>query len=180
MLGEYDALSGLSQKAGIAVKSPVIEGGNGHGCGHNLLGVGALAAAIALRYYIKEINLTGTVLYYGCPAEETGFGKTYLVRENLFENVDFTINWHRDSGYIAVHMYRGMEYADYFAKVEEICRRNGGRPHWGKMHTMRAEQLRTVYPKWDAFLHLRQELDPSGVFLNPYLAEMLQQNEQAH
>lgn len=86
----------------------------------------------------------------------------------------------RDSAYIAVHMYRGMKYADYFAKVEEICRRNGGRPHWGKMHTMRAEQLRTVYPKWDAFLRLRQELDPSGLFLNPYLAEMLQLNEQAH
>lgn len=83
----------------------------------------------------------------------------------------------RDSAYIAVHMYRGMEYADFFAKVEDICRQHGGRPHWGKMHTMRAEQLRSVYPKWDAFLRLRQELDPSGVFLNPYLAEMLQQSE---
>ncbi|GGH28854.1 D-arabinono-1,4-lactone oxidase [Paenibacillus segetis] len=86
----------------------------------------------------------------------------------------------RDSAYIAVHMYRGMEYADFFAKVEDICRQYGGRPHWGKMHTMNAEQLRSVYPKWDAFLRLRQELDPSGVFLNPYLAEMLQQSEQAH
>ncbi|MEK4512305.1 D-arabinono-1,4-lactone oxidase [Paenibacillus sp. FSL K6-2524] len=86
----------------------------------------------------------------------------------------------RDSAYIAVHMYRGMEYADFFAKVEDICRQHGGRPHWGKMHTMRAEQLRLVYPKWDAFLRLRQELDPSGVFLNPYLVEMLQQSEQAH
>ncbi len=86
----------------------------------------------------------------------------------------------RDSAYIAVHMYRGMEYADYFSKVEEICRRHGGRPHWGKMHTMCAEQLRSVYPKWDAFLRLRQELDPSGVFLNPYLAEMLQLSDGEH
>ncbi|MBQ4897746.1 FAD-binding protein [Paenibacillus sp. Marseille-P2973] len=84
----------------------------------------------------------------------------------------------RDSAYIAVHMYRGMEYADYFAKVEEICRQHGGRPHWGKMHTMTADQLRSIYPKWDAFHRLRQELDPSGIFLNPYLAEMLQQGDE--
>lgn len=94
LLGEYDALSGMSQKAGIAEKSPVIEGGNGHGCGHNLLGVGSLAGAIALRYYIEENNLPGTILYYGCPAEETGFGKTYLVKENSFENVDIALSWH--------------------------------------------------------------------------------------
>ncbi|MEK5477312.1 D-arabinono-1,4-lactone oxidase [Paenibacillus sp. FSL R5-0407] len=84
----------------------------------------------------------------------------------------------RDSAYIAVHMYRGMEYADYFAKVEEICRQHGGRPHWGKMHTMTADRLRSIYPKWDAFHQLRQELDPSGIFLNPYLAEMLQQGDE--
>ncbi|MEL7610453.1 MAG: M20 family metallopeptidase [Bacillota bacterium] len=94
MLGEYDALSEMSQKAGIAEKSPVVGEGNGHGCGHNLLGVGALAGAIALRYYLEENNLPGTILYYGCPAEETGFGKAYLVKEGLFENVDLALAWH--------------------------------------------------------------------------------------
>jgi len=86
----------------------------------------------------------------------------------------------RDSAYIAVHMYRGMAYKEYFAKVEEICRRHGGRPHWGKMHTMQAEQFRMVYPKWEAFMDLREQLDPEGMFLNPYLAEMMRQRDQAH
>ncbi|WP_152396275.1 D-arabinono-1,4-lactone oxidase [Paenibacillus guangzhouensis] len=84
----------------------------------------------------------------------------------------------RDSAYIAVHMYRGMAYTAYFAKVEEICRRHGGRPHWGKMHTMQAEQFRAVYPKWEAFMALRAQLDPEGMFLNPYLAEMIAQQDR--
>ncbi len=94
MLGEFDALSGLSQEGGIAEKMQAIEGGNGHGCGHNLLGVGALAAAIAIKRYMEENDLSGMVRYYGCPAEETGFGKTFMVREKLFNDVDFTIGWH--------------------------------------------------------------------------------------
>jgi len=84
----------------------------------------------------------------------------------------------RDSAYIAVHMYRGMAYTAYFAKVEEICRRHSGRPHWGKMHTMQAEQFRAVYPKWEAFMALRAQLDPEGMFLNPYLAEMIAQQDR--
>jgi len=85
----------------------------------------------------------------------------------------------RDSAYIAVHMYRGMPYKDYFAKVEEICRRHGGRAHWGKMHTMKADQLRAAYPKWEDFMRLRAQLDPEGMFLNPYLTELVEQQESA-
>ena len=66
-LGEYDALYGLSQEAGTAKKSPVVEGGNGHGCGHNALGTGALAAAVALKNYMEEKGIPGTVKYFGCP-----------------------------------------------------------------------------------------------------------------
>lgn len=97
ILGEYDALSGLSQKGGIAKPVPITNGGNGHGCGHNLLGTGSLAAAIAVRYYMEENNLPGTVRYYGCPAEESGAGKTHMVREGLFDDVDFALTWHPGS-----------------------------------------------------------------------------------
>ena len=70
ILGEYDALSGLSQKSGVAQKEPLSEGGSGHGCGHNILGTGALAAAVAVKHYIEENKVGGTIRYYGCPGEE--------------------------------------------------------------------------------------------------------------
>ncbi|MFF2175936.1 M20 family metallopeptidase [Lysinibacillus sp. NPDC058147] len=94
ILGEYDALPGLSQVRGQATQSPIEKSGNGHGCGHNLLGTGALAAAIAVRQYMKENQLQGTVRYYGCPAEEGGSGKTIMVSEGLFDDVDIAISWH--------------------------------------------------------------------------------------
>ncbi|MBY0122896.1 M20 family metallopeptidase [Bacillus sp. S/N-304-OC-R1] len=94
VLGEFDALTGLSQAGGATEYNPVKAGGNGHGCGHNLLGTGALAAAIAVRNYLEENNLEGTVRYYGCPGEEIGSGKTFMVREGLFDDVDFALCWH--------------------------------------------------------------------------------------
>lgn len=93
-LGEFDALYGLSQEAGIAEKKPVVEGGKGHGCGHNALGAGALAAAIAVKEYIKKNNIQGTVRYYGCPGEESGSGKAYIARAGYFKEVDAALTWH--------------------------------------------------------------------------------------
>jgi aminobenzoyl-glutamate utilization protein B len=94
ILGEYDALSGLSQKDGVSNQDPIISGGNGHGCGHNLLGTGSLAAAVALKDMMQQEGLQGTVRYYGCPAEEGGSGKTYMAREGCFNDVDFALCWH--------------------------------------------------------------------------------------
>ncbi|MFP3125895.1 M20 family metallopeptidase [Ectobacillus funiculus] len=94
ILGEYDALFGLSQKSGVAVKEELASGGNGHGCGHNLLGVGSLAAAIAIRYYMEQNGLKGTVKYYGCPAEEGGGGKAFMARAGVFQDVDIAFTWH--------------------------------------------------------------------------------------
>lgn len=93
-LGEFDALSGLSQSGGLPEYNPLEMNGNGHGCGHNLLGTGSLAAAMALRYYMEENNIEGTVRYYGCPGEEIGGGKTFMVREGLFNDVDVAFTWH--------------------------------------------------------------------------------------
>lgn len=94
ILGEYDALSGLSQKCGATFHEPIETGGNGHGCGHNLLGTGALAAAIALKNMMEQQGLQGTVRYYGCPAEEGGSGKTFMARAGCFDDVDFALCWH--------------------------------------------------------------------------------------
>ncbi len=94
VLGEYDALSGMSQKAGIPQQIPQVQGENGHGCGHHLLGIGMVGAAIALRYELEEEQISGTIRYYGCPAEEGGSGKTYMVRAGLFDDVDVALTWH--------------------------------------------------------------------------------------
>ncbi len=94
ILGEYDALAGMSQQADVTHPEPIVPGGNGHGCGHNLLGVGSLAAAIAVKDYLKENRLSGTVVYYGCPAEEGGSGKAFMVRAGVFKGVDCALTWH--------------------------------------------------------------------------------------
>ncbi len=94
ILGEYDALPGLSQEAGVAEHRPVEAGGAGHGCGHNLLGAGAMLAAAAVKDWLAEQGIEGRVRYYGCPAEEGGAAKTFMVRDGLFDDVDIAISWH--------------------------------------------------------------------------------------
>lgn len=94
ILGEFDALPGLSQQAGAAEQRPIEEGGNGHGCGHNLLGSGSMMAAAAVKEYLARNNLKGRVRYYGCPAEEGGSSKGFMVRAGLFDDVDIAICWH--------------------------------------------------------------------------------------
>ena len=96
-LGEYDALPGLSQAAGVAAHTPVEQGGHGHGCGHNLLGSAALLAATALKDWLAEQGLPGRVRYYGCPAEEGGAAKAFMVREGLFADADAAVTWHPSS-----------------------------------------------------------------------------------
>lgn len=93
LLGEYDALPGLSQ-AKSPTRAPVAEGGPGHGCGHNLLGTGALAAAVGVAQAIKAGQVDGQVRFYGCPAEETLVGKTFMARAGLFDDLDAAITWH--------------------------------------------------------------------------------------
>ena len=94
ILGEYDALPGLSQEAGVAEERPLISGGNGHGCGHNLLGSGSMLAAAAVKDYLAVNGLEGRVRYYGCPAEEGGSSKGFMVRAGVFDDVDIAISWH--------------------------------------------------------------------------------------
>lgn len=93
ILGEYDALPGLSQ-AVAAEREPLSEGGPGHGCGHNLFGTAGVGAALALARVIDRGNLGGTVRFYGCPAEETLVGKTFMARAGAFDDLDAAVTWH--------------------------------------------------------------------------------------
>jgi aminobenzoyl-glutamate utilization protein B len=93
ILGEFDALPGLSQQT-VPTRDPVKAGAPGHGCGHNLLGSGAALAVVSLQQYMQEHHIAGTLRYYGTPAEEGGSGKVYLVRDGAFKDVDVVLHWH--------------------------------------------------------------------------------------
>lgn len=93
ILGEFDALPGLSQAA-EPDKRPLIEGGAGHGCGHHLFGTASTAAAIAVKDWMQANGIKGTLRFYGTPAEEGGSGKVYMVRAGLFRDVDAVVTWH--------------------------------------------------------------------------------------
>ena len=96
ILAEYDALPGLSQQA-IPEKKPAEGLTAGHGCGHHLFGTASVAAVIAMKNLMSEGKIKGTIRLYGCPAEEGGSGKVYMVRAGLFEGLDAVIHWHPGS-----------------------------------------------------------------------------------
>lgn len=92
ILGEFDALPGLSQKAVTHQESA---GGNaGHACGHHLFGTASTAAAIAAKQWLEKSGKKGKIRFYGCPAEEGGSGKVYMTREGVFDDVDAVLHWH--------------------------------------------------------------------------------------
>jgi aminobenzoyl-glutamate utilization protein B len=92
IMAEYDALPGLSQDSIPTKRS--LGGASGHACGHHLFGTGSSAAAIAIKEWLKETGGKGTIKLYGCPAEEGGSGKVYMVREGLFNDADVMLHWH--------------------------------------------------------------------------------------
>ena len=92
--GEFDALPAMSQKEDATHREPLQEGGNGHACGHHLLGTAGVAAAFALKQVLEKANLPGTVRYYGCPAEEGFSGKSFLDRAGVFADLDIALCWH--------------------------------------------------------------------------------------
>ncbi len=121
-LGELDALAGMSQQAGVAVEAPLQLGACGHGCGHNLLGVGAMMAAVATRDYLAANGLPGTVRYYCCPAEEGGSGKGFLARAGAFADVDTAVTWHPGCG-------TGVSTGVSLANIQAYFRFKGRRSH---------------------------------------------------
>lgn len=94
ILAEYDALSGLSQCAGSLLREEITPGGSGHGCGHNLLGAGALAAALGVKAFLEKSGCEGTVVLYGCPGEEGGAAKAFMARDGVWKNLDAALTWH--------------------------------------------------------------------------------------
>jgi aminobenzoyl-glutamate utilization protein B len=93
IMGEYDALPGLSQED-VPERKPRVSGGPGHGCGHNLLGAASLFAAVTIKEWMAEKKIPGVIRFYGTPAEEGGGGKLYMIRAGVFKDVDVVLSWH--------------------------------------------------------------------------------------
>lgn len=100
MLGEYDALTGMGHEVST-VKEPTGKGG--HACGHNLLGAGSMAAAFSTKYAMEELDIKGTIKYFGTPAEEGGYAKVFMVRDGVFDGIDALVRWHpMDVSYVSM------------------------------------------------------------------------------
>lgn len=129
-IGEYDALAGLSQK-NQPTQEPLVEGDPGQGCGHNLLGTGCLAPAVAIQHWLEATGRPGTVRYYGCPAEEQISGKTFMARAGAFDDLDAALNYHpgkmnAPSKGSAVGVY------DLVFRFHGKTAHAGGSPHLGR------------------------------------------------
>lgn len=131
ILGEFDALSGLSQKEASDVREALQENGNGHGCGHNLLGTAGIAAVVALKQLIEEKKITGSIKYFGCPGEEGGSGKTYMVREGVFNDIDVALTWHPNS-YSGVFSFSSLANYQVYFSFEGKASHAANSPHLGR------------------------------------------------
>lgn len=130
ILGEFDALPGLSQEVSYT-ESPIVAGGPGHGCGHNLLGTAGVEAAIALKKRMEEEGLPGTIRYYGCPAEELLSGKTYMAREGAFDDLDSVLTWHPGSSNMTANFsMQALTAVEFFFSGRTA--HAAGAPHLGR------------------------------------------------
>ena len=131
LLGEYDAPPALKHAAGDPVESSEIVSENGHGCGHNLLGAGALGAAVAVKDYMQAHGLKGTIRYYGCPGEEFGSGKMFMARAGLFDDLDAAFTWH-GGAYNAITADHSLANLCAYFKFKGRTSHAAGSPHLGR------------------------------------------------
>ena len=143
---------------------------------------------VSHKIYATERLVKFTEMEYGVPSEK-GIEcllkiKEFIEKEKINVHFPLEFRWVKgddiylspaygyETVFISCHMYLGMPYEKYFRGAEEIFLSYGGRPHWGKMHTQKADYLKTKYPKWEDFLDVRQAMDPDGLFLNSHLKEI--------
>lgn len=131
ILGEYDALSGLSQEPCAVEKHAVNDGAPGHGCGHNMLGTASLSAAIGIKKYLEETGKSGTIIYFGCPGEEGGSGKAFMAKGGAFDGLDAAVTWHPGD---LTRADTGSTLANYQVayKFYGTSAHAGGAPHLGR------------------------------------------------
>lgn len=153
ILGEFDALPGLSQKISVE-KEPLDEGKPGHGCGHNLFGTASLGAAVAIKELMQEGKLKGTVRLYGTPAEETIGGKIYMARAGLFDDLDVCLDWH-PSAEMEADAQSSQALIDFRVHFEGKAAHAAGDP-WNGVSAVDALELYTT-----GINYLREHVKPT-------------------
>lgn len=130
---------------------------------------------LEMEYAIPIENCAEALRRVSSMIESRGFRVSFPVevRFTAADDIPLSTAFGRTTAYIAVHMYKGMDHAEYFRAVEEIMRSFGGRPHWGKMHFLGAEDLASCYSEWDLFQQVRRKFDPEEIFTNDYTARVL-------
>ncbi len=153
ILGEFDALPGISQKA-TPTKEALESGAAGHGCGHNLFGTASLGAAVAIKELIAAGKLKGTIRFYGTPAEESIYGKVYLARDGFFNDLDVCMDWHPGQ-FIKAHTQSTQAIVDFIVEFNGVAAHAAGNPWLG----------RSALDGLEAFTHgvnlLREHVKPS-------------------
>lgn len=157
------------------VFAAAVQSGHDVNYGHRIFATPRLVKFQEMEYNIPAEHFAEALLRIESEIARHDFAVHFPIECRFVQRDDIYLSpaYERDSAYIAVHMYKGMPYRDYFAGIEAIMKDYDGRPHWGKMHTLQSEDLRPLYPRWDDFQNVRQDLDPNGVFLNKYLREVL-------
>jgi aminobenzoyl-glutamate utilization protein B len=170
ILGEFDALPGLSQEAGVAEKRPRAGEAAGHACGHNLLGSAAMLAATAVKDWLAAQGIKGRVRYYGCPAEESGAGKLFMVREGAFRDVDIALSWH-PAPFCAVNPALSLALVSYDFVFTGRASHAAASPHLGRsaldaveLMNVGVNYMREHMPS-DARVHYAT-IDPGGIAPN--------------
>ncbi|WP_051172479.1 amidohydrolase [Microbacterium indicum] len=142
VLGEFDALAGLSQENGATERRPADgnTSGNGHGCGHNLLGSGSLLAAVALAQTLEREGVEATIRYYGCPAEEGAAGKSFMVAGGAFADVDAAVSWHPGPG-LGTAQQHSLAYTQAYFRFTGLAAHAGANPQHGRSALDAAELM---------------------------------------
>jgi aminobenzoyl-glutamate utilization protein B len=153
IMGEFDALPGLSQNK-VPTKSPLHEGKAGHGCGHNLFGVASLGAAVAIKELIQQGKIKGTIRFYGTPAEEKYFGKLWMVRDGLFDDLDVCMDWH-PSAETKANVQKGLALVDFRVEFFGQAAHASGDP-WNGRSASDAMELYTT-----GINYLREHIEPT-------------------
>ena len=153
ILGEFDALPGLSQKT-VPHKDPLNDGAPGHGCGHNLFGVASLGAATSIKNMIETGEISGTIRFYGTPAEEKYFGKLWMIRAGVFEDVDVVLDWH-PSGETKTEVQKGLALVDFMVEYYGQAAHASGDP-WNGRSASDAVELYTT-----GINYFREHVEPT-------------------
>jgi FAD-linked oxidoreductase len=181
LLSEYSRTFPAQAPAISRLIGALVSGGSDVNYSHRIFATPRLVRFQEMEYSIPRAAFPAAIREIDACIRRERFRVHFPIECRFVRGDDIPLSpaYGRDSAYIAVHMYRGMQHRPYFAAMEAILAGYDGRPHWGKLHTRRGADLRARYPAWDQFQAVRRQLDPHGLFLNRYLRHLFGEQARA-